>query len=246
MGILVLTLGGFLAAFVDTGLGMGYGMILVPLLLLSGSRPFEAASLTLVSQLVVGTLGTIFHFKHKNISQEDLKKLYLAAVPAVIMATLGALANISLPPEYTVLYMAFIMLTLGTLLALGIKVRVGKSAFTLLSAIAGFNKGFTGTGFGPIIVSGGVFYDNNVKSSVAVGTLSGLLVSLFGSIPYLASFHFSTEKLLLLTPFTILGSIIGPRFTKYFGSSPIASRIVGLFVILVTVIIFFEVIAWGS
>ena len=243
MDILVLTLGGLLAAFVVTGLGMCYGTILVPILLLSGSTPSEAASLTLVSQLAVGTLGTAFHFKHKNISRGDMKKLYLATVPAALMAIFGALANISLPSGYAVLYIALILLILGILLALGIKIRVGKRTFTLLSAVAGFNKGFTGTGFGPIIVSGGVFYDNNVKSSVAVGTFSGLLVSLFGSIPYLASFHFSVEKFLLLVPFTIFGSIIGPKFTKYFGSKPIASRMVGLFVILMSIIIFFEVIA---
>jgi len=60
--VLLLLVGlAFAAGFLDTALGMGYGTVLGPVLLVAGYRLPEVVPALLVSQVVAGLVGARFH-----------------------------------------------------------------------------------------------------------------------------------------------------------------------------------------
>ena len=57
-----------LAALLCEFVGMGFGTILTPLLLVAGFSPNEAVSVVLVSELLTGFGAALFHAKDNNVS----------------------------------------------------------------------------------------------------------------------------------------------------------------------------------
>jgi len=53
----------FLAEYVDSSLGMGYGTILTPVLLLMGFKPLEVVPAVLLSEFATGLLAGFTHHK---------------------------------------------------------------------------------------------------------------------------------------------------------------------------------------
>ncbi|HEC72646.1 MAG TPA: sulfite exporter TauE/SafE family protein, partial [Thermoplasmatales archaeon] len=63
----------FMAALIDTSLGMCYGTILSPILLIAGYSPEVVVPTILFSQLVVDIGGGLTHTKVKNFTRKDIK-----------------------------------------------------------------------------------------------------------------------------------------------------------------------------
>ncbi len=58
----------FLAEYVDSSLGMGYGTTLTPLLILFGFDPLQIVPAVLLSELVTGILAGVFHHSVGNVN----------------------------------------------------------------------------------------------------------------------------------------------------------------------------------
>jgi uncharacterized membrane protein YfcA len=54
--------------FIDSGLGMGYGTTLTPILLLAGYEPLQVVPAILVSELFSGILAGLLHQKAGNLN----------------------------------------------------------------------------------------------------------------------------------------------------------------------------------
>lgn len=204
----------FIAALIDTSLGMCYGTILAPILLIAGYSPEVAVPTILFSQLIVDIVGGLTHIKVKNFTRRDIKVALLVAIPATIFVSLGVFLNINLPRIITKACVGLIVTVLGLLLLLGVKLRKTSKRLVFISGLAGFNKGFMGGGFGPVVVSGQVVLDHDVRPSVSIGDIAEAPVCIVGLLAFavLGNLSFLPIYLIVTIP-ALIASLIGPHIT---------------------------------
>ena len=65
--IIAIILSGFIMEVIDATLGMGYGTVLTPVLLMVGFDPYQVVPAVLISQLIGDWGAVIFHQRFKNI-----------------------------------------------------------------------------------------------------------------------------------------------------------------------------------
>ena len=123
LNLFTLAMVAFTAALIDTSLGMCYGTILTPILLIAGYSPEVVVPTVLLSQLIVDIGGGLTHTKVKNFTKRDVKVALLVAIPGTIFASIGAFLNINLPKIIMKTYVGFLVTLLGLLLLLGIKLK---------------------------------------------------------------------------------------------------------------------------
>ncbi|RLG84749.1 MAG: hypothetical protein DRO40_00185 [Thermoprotei archaeon] len=151
---------------------MCYGTILTPALLIAGYSPEVAVPTVLLSQLIVDVVGGMMHTKVKNFTRKDIRTALSVAVPATLFAVLGAFLNVSLPKVATKTYIGVLVTLLEIMMLLGIKFRKTLRRLVLISCLGGFNKGFMGGGFGPVIVSGQIVLNHDPRPSIAIGDIA--------------------------------------------------------------------------
>jgi len=222
-------LAAFIAAIIDTSLGMCYGTVLTPFLIISGYSPQTVVPAVLLSQLAVDIVGGTTHTKVKNFTKKDVKVALTVAVPATILAALGAFANVSLPKTITKGYIAILVLVLGIITIYGIRLKSSPKGIALISSVAGFNKGFMGGGFGPVVVSGQMIFNHDVRPSVAIGDIAEIPVCIVGLLTFavFSKLSFSMIFLIVCIP-AIVGSIIGPHLTAKMSQKNYAEKVIGV------------------
>ena len=230
VGILLVA---FIAALIDTSLGMCYGTILSPILLIAGYSPEIVVPTVLLSQLVVDIGGGLTHTKVKNFTRKDIKVALLVAIPATIFVSLGVFLNVNLPKTITKTYIGLIVTLLGLLLLLGIKLRKTFKRLVFISSLAGFNKGFMGGGFGPVVVSGQIVLNHNVRPSVSIGDIAEIPVCIVGLLAFavLGKLSFLPIYLIVAVP-ALIASLIGPYITMRIGQKNYAEKVIGVITLI--------------
>jgi len=226
---LIILLAAFLSALIDTSLGMCYGTILSPILLIAGCPPEVTVPTVLFSQLFVDIGGGLTHVKVKNFTRKDVKVALFVAVPATIFVSLGAFLNVNMPGTITKTYVGLIVALMGLLLLLGIKLKKTSKRLVLISSLAGFNKGFMGGGFGPVVVSGQIILNHDVRPSVSIGDIAEIPVCIVGLISFavFGGLSFLPIYLIVTIP-ALIASLIGPHITIRIARKNHGEKIVGL------------------
>ncbi len=187
----------FTCELIDSGLGMGYGTILTPTLLLLGYSAADIVPTVLVSELCSGFAASFFHHDIKNV---DLKPRGRDFLPAVLLAsgsvvgvTIGVSFALSVPGDLLKLAIGVIVFSAGLFVVLlsrrTLVYRHWK--MLLLSGIASFNKAVSGGGYGPLVTSGQLL--TGVRSQAAVGITS--FAEAFTCVVAVALFTFQGESL---------------------------------------------------
>lgn len=150
----------FLAEYIDSSLGMGYGTTLSPLLLLLGFSPLDVVPVVLLSECITGIVAAAFHHTHRNVnfrrdsldSQVALVLVLIGIVGAIFAVTLA----LRLPDLWVRLYIGLLVLGMGILMLLKRTYSDGFSWKRLIAVgfLSSFNKGLTGGGYGPLITTG--------------------------------------------------------------------------------------------
>lgn len=180
------------------GLGLGWGAVLVPSLLLMNISPTIAVQSSLLLQILIVPLAGLSHFKFGNIDKRIIIPL---TITGIIGASLGALTSASLPEFWLTLITGISTSSMGLLvlskspLIKGSKCeeygRVKIFHTILIGTAAGFAAGAFGTGWGPISVS--MLILSGMLPCLAVGSslLARGFIAVSGSAVYLAlgSFH---------------------------------------------------------
>lgn len=223
----------FLAALIDTSLGMCYGTVLTPFLIITGYSPEIVVPAVLLSQLIVDIAGGATHAKVKNFTKKDIKIASLVAIPATILAGVGAFSNTSFPRIITKSYIGILVIILGLITLYGLRFKKSSKGIILISSLAGFNKGFMGGGFGPVVVSGQIIFNHDVRPSVAIGDIAEIPVCIMGLLVFtvLTKLSFSTIFLVVCIP-AFLGSCIGPYITIKASEKNYTEKMVGGIMIL--------------
>ena len=222
----------------DATIGMGYGTTLTPLLLLTGLfSPLQIVPAILLSQFFSGMFAARLHqragnvsFDFKNDTEHRIVKrfgklgylprsnaskvamvLVLSSVVGVFVAVLIAVA---LPVYYLKLYISLLVIAMGIVIVVKHKTRKEFSWKKIigLGVLAAFNKGISGGGYGPLIVSGQILSGVETKNSIGITALSEGATCFIGVITY---FIVGANVDWTLAPYLVTGSLISVPISVY-------------------------------
>ena len=196
-----------IAEYVDSALGMGYGTILSPLLVLLGYDIRQVVPSILATELITGLLSGLLHWRAGNteLNKRSMMMLGLLGGVTIVGTSVGALVMLNLPPLYTKLYMGLLVSAMGILMLVKRRARrFSWRGITSISLLAAFNKAISGGGYGPVVCSGQIL--NGIEVKQAIG-LTGLAESLTCAIA-LVIYALGIGHLDLgLVPALIIGSV---------------------------------------
>ena len=222
---LYLTIPSFLTAVVDIMFGMGFGLTMTPILVISGFAPHQIVPALLSSSLLGNVISPFFHHKLKNVDfsfrSQHFKMSILIGSLGAVGSILGALVSVGISNFHLGLYIGLLITTLGLFLLLNRKFKMRFSWLKLvaLSLFGSFNKGISGSGFGPIITTGMIFMSIDEKTAVSIQTFSELFVSLAGFITFVSSgTQISWELVLPLSIGVVISSPLAAFFVHKFES----------------------------
>ena len=181
----------FACELVDSGLGMGYGTILTPVLLLIGFEPLQIVPAVLASECMSGISAAVFHHRANNVDFSRTSKDTRVALVLSIFAVLGVVAAVVLAAKLPLLvlkvWIGGIILIMGVVIlaTLNRTPRFSWIKITALGTVASFNKGMSGGGYGPLVMGGQMLSGIGVKNAVGIASLSEGVTCLAGVVSYL-------------------------------------------------------------
>ncbi|MCK4893430.1 MAG: sulfite exporter TauE/SafE family protein, partial [Calditrichia bacterium] len=148
----------FLCEFIDSSLGMGYGTILSPTLIIMGFDPLVAIPAVLLSQAFGGFTASVFHHQFRNASfhpsSKDFKIVFVITSFGILATIIAAIISINLPKIVLKTYIGLLVLALGIIVLLKFKFNFSWKRIVSVGILSAFNKGLSGGGFGPVVTSG--------------------------------------------------------------------------------------------
>jgi uncharacterized membrane protein YfcA len=217
--------------FLDSSAGMGYGTALTPLLLLMGYRPMQIIPVIMIQQACAGLIGAYMHKEYGNVEwrfrplSETVKLLLIIAgmgILAVICSITSIYAVFKLGEVWIKLYVVFLLLLMGvTALFSWNKTSVYRPRrMYFFGALAGFNKGIGGGGYGPVVTIGGLLSGIPAKTMMAITAFSEGLVCLVSIFVWFFWMNHGIVIDFILLPSMVLGSILSviaaPYVTRVF------------------------------
>lgn len=197
LGISTLTMMAiFLAAlaceYMDSSLGMGYGTTLTPLLMLAGFEPLQIVPAVLISELMTGLTAGLLHQRDGNVDFLNDARARRTTLLLGSLSGIGALlavwVAVSISKFWLGLFITAIILSMGVIILLTRNRQVPYRAggIVAVGAVAAFNKGLSGGGYGPLVTAGQVVSGLPAKHAVAVTSVAESLTCLIGVLGYLA------------------------------------------------------------
>jgi len=190
--VLAIFLAALTCEFMDSSLGMGYGTTLTPVLLLAGFEPLQIVPAVLLSELMTGLSAGLLHQRDGNVdflhdARARRTTLLLGSLSGV-GALLAVWLAVSISRFWLGLFITAIILTMGVIILLTRNRQIPYHAggIVAVGAVAAFNKGLSGGGYGPLVTAGQVVSGLPAKHAVAVTSVAESLTCLIGLLGYLA------------------------------------------------------------
>jgi hypothetical protein len=183
----------FISEYLDSGLGMGYGTALAPILIIMGYEPLRVVPAILISQLVTDITACVFHHRLKNVDlrvgTEDFKSASVLGGLGSVGVIMAVVIALKIPKHILSLYIGFLVLVMGGIVLVTIKrpMRFSWPRLMGISLLASFNKGISGGGYGPLVMGGQMLAGIHVKNAVGITAFSEAVICLVGFIIYLVS-----------------------------------------------------------
>jgi len=183
----------FMSEYLDSGLGMGYGTALAPILIIMGYEPLKVVPAILISQLVTDIAACVFHHKLDNVDlragTDDFKAASVLGGLGSMGVIIAVITAIKIPKHILSLYIGFLVLAMGVLILVTIKrpMRFSWPRLMGISLLASFNKGISGGGYGPLVMGGQMLSGIHVKNAVGITAFAEAITCLIGFIIYLVS-----------------------------------------------------------
>ena len=217
--------------FMDASAGMGFGTALTPILLVLGFDPKQIVPAIMIQQGIAGLVGAFLHREFENVEwkfspMSETVKLWmiigLVGCIAVSISIVGVYKLLHVDKVWIKLYVAILLLMMG-----GVAVFQSRkerpyrpNRMIGFAALAGFNKGVGGGGYGPVVTIGGLISGVPVKSMLAVTAICEGTVSTFAIIVWLALLTSGVQIDYLLLPTfmiaTMFSAIAAPYMTRVF------------------------------
>ena len=213
--------------FLDASAGMGYGAAMTPLLLVIGFDPKQVVPAVMIQQACAGMVGAFLHKEFGNVEwrfkpmSQPIKLFIIIGVTGCItvaLAVTGVYAVFHVAKVWIKLYVVILLLMMGgAMLIQGRKERPYKPFKMLFfAALAGFNKGVGGGGYGPVVTVGGLLSGVPVKSMLAVTAISEGATCVFSIVVWLAlALGGGITIDFLVLPSMLLGSMVAAVAAPY-------------------------------
>lgn len=205
---------GLVCGFIDSSLGMGYGVSSVTILLSFGIVPAIASASIHTAEGFVDIVSGASHWKLGNVDKELLIKL---TVPGVIGAVLGAYALSLMSLSFAKPVVSSILLIMGLLILLRFALKknaVFKKIPSRLISLLGFGAAFVdvcgGGGWGPILTPTLIFNGHEPRKAVGTVELTEPIISFTAVIVFGLLFGFEAFLWQLVLPLIIGGFILTP------------------------------------
>ncbi|MFA6357370.1 MAG: sulfite exporter TauE/SafE family protein [Candidatus Omnitrophota bacterium] len=201
----------FISEYLDSGLGMGYGTALTPILIIMGFEPLKVIPAVLISQLFTDIAACISHHRLENVNfkigSNDFKAALLLGALGSIGVTIAVITAIKIPKNILTFYIGSLVLVMGLLVIYTIKrkMRFSWSKLIGIGLLASFNKGISGGGYGPLVMGGQLVCGLNVKNAVGITAFSEAITCLVGFCVYLITGRIIDWK---LVGFLIISAIL--------------------------------------
>jgi uncharacterized membrane protein YfcA len=182
----------FACELVDSGLGMGYGTILTPTLLLLGYSAEDIVPTVLLSELLSGSAAAFFHHQIHNVDLglrgKDFVPALILAVGSFVGVSVGVFVAVTVSTTLLSMVIGSIILMSGLFVILLSRrvVPYSKWRMIVLATVASFNKAVSGGGYGPVVTSGQILSGIPGRSSVGITSLAEAFTCLLGVCLFLA------------------------------------------------------------
>lgn len=262
--VILIVLGAFLCEFIDASLGMMYGTILSPVLIIAGFEPVLVVPSILLSQALGGFTASIFHHRLGNVNlapktinpkviakklselgyiesfkrgtTKDFKVSFCVSSLGIVATIIAAIVAINIPKAILKTYIGILVLVMGLILLLGPEFRFSWKKMVAVGLLSSFNKGLSGGGFGPIVTSGQVIAGRDGKSSIGATTFAEAPICIAGFLAFLITKGISDWNLLIfLSIGALLGAPLGALLTSKFKSEKKLKFILGILTLLLAI-----------
>jgi len=228
---------------IDSSLGMLYGTILSPTLIVIGYNPVAVVPSILLSQAVGGFIASVRHHKlghvefrvERNIRQrlaelgyietfkrslsKDLKVVLVISALGVLTTCVGVLTAVNISRTALKTYIGLLVVVMGVVL-------LSRSVFSFswkkifgIAVLSAFNKGISGGGFGPVVTTGQLIAGRRSKETIGATTSSEIPICFIGFVAYVLTKGMPGRSLLVpLLVGAAVGGWVGPRITAKFRS----------------------------
>ena len=233
----------FISKVVNVSLGMGFGIGMTFTFLMLGYNPTQVVTGILVAQTIGQILAAFFHHKYRNVDYRlggrEIRITIVLVLLSLTGAVLGPLVEVNMPILYLKLF------TAGIIIALGAFMLIKRNAVYLFSwtklmvtgLFAGFIKGLTGCGYGPLLTSGQIMVGVDVKSAVGITMLAGPAVFSLSFLTYVCTTATIDWNLLLyMISAIVLATPIGAFFLHKMKITSV-KRIIGFATIVMGILI---------
>jgi uncharacterized membrane protein YfcA len=212
--------------FLDSAAGMGYGTAFTPMLLIMGYNPLQIIPVIMIQQACAGLISAYMHKEYGNVEwrfrppSETVKLLLIIAG----IGTLGVTFSITsiygvlkVGDIWIKLYVVLLLLAMGfTALFSGKKDHVYRpKRMFFFGALAGFNKGIGGGGYGPVVTIGGLLSGVPAKTMMAVTAFSEGLVCIISILVWFFWLNHGVVVDFILLPSMLLGSVFSVVAAPY-------------------------------
>jgi uncharacterized protein len=148
----------FIMGAIDAGLGMMYGTVSSPVLIIAGYSAFVVVPSMVLSQVIGGLFATVHHHKYKNatfsLGSQDLKIAGVIFGLGLFAVVIGAFVGSIISAFALKLYIAILCVIMGFLVITKRKFKFSWKKISGIGLISSFNKALSGGGFGPIVSTG--------------------------------------------------------------------------------------------
>jgi uncharacterized membrane protein YfcA len=179
----------FLCEYIDSSVGMGYGTILSPVLIILGFNPLIVVPSILLSQAIGGFTASIFHHGFRNVnfhpSSRDLKVVFIITAFGLVATVFAAVIAINIPKTALKIYIGVLVLAMGVILLSKVVFRFSWRRIMGIGILSAFNKGLTGGGFGPVVTAGQVLSGQDHKGAIGCTTLAEVPICTVGFLTFL-------------------------------------------------------------
>ena len=181
----------FISEYLDSGLGMGYGTALAPILIIAGFHPIRVVPAILISQLITDIAACISHHKLHNVNLEIKSKDFRIALILGMISSAGVILSVAIalkiPKWLLTLYIGLLVLSMGILILVTIKkpMQFSWRKLMAISFLAAFNKGISGGGYGPLVMGGQMLSGVCAKNAVGITAFAEAVTCFVGFMLYL-------------------------------------------------------------
>lgn len=189
---IIVLISALICEWIDSSLGMGYGTILSPLLIVFGFSPMLVVPSILITQALGGLSASIFHHKNGNADfsikgkiSDDLKTVLIITSLGILAVVFGAFVASSISKTLLGTYIAVLVMVMGLLIVTNFRFSYSNGKMMLVGIVSAFNKGLSGGGYGPVVTGGQIVLGKEHKNAIACTTAAEPLICLAGFITYL-------------------------------------------------------------